>query len=82
MSSRDELASRGSRYAAAAAPVAIVALLALCWPLARVPPLSLVEAWAHLFATWALLIVALVALARVAGRPGAHRDPRRRPGGA
>jgi hypothetical protein len=51
------------------AALACLALLLFCWPFLRVPRLPLAQAWAHLFASWAVAVLALAALARaLAGR--------------
>jgi hypothetical protein len=67
-------ASRSTRLGSALrqpifpAALGAAALLLFCWPFVRVPPLPLLQAWAHLGAAWALVIAALWALARAAGR--------------
>jgi hypothetical protein len=44
-------------------------LLLFCWPFVRVPPPRLVHAWIHVFAAWALAILALALLARALAAP-------------
>jgi hypothetical protein len=51
------------------------ALLLFCWPFVRSPPLSIAEAFAHLFGAWLLTIAALALFARALARPaGEDRD--------
>ena len=75
--SRDPVRSR-PRYLALAVPLAVLALLSFLWPFVRVPRLGLVEAWAHLFGAWAILIAALLALVGALGRSSPRRDAPRK----
>lgn len=56
----------------------MAALLLFCWPVVALPPLTLAQAWAHLFGAWALVIAALLALARSIGSADELRERRRR----
>ena len=77
------IARRGSRrgaprLGAASALLAMAALLLFCWPVVALPPLSLAQAWAHLYGAWALVIAAILVLARSIGSAGGVRERRRR----
>lgn len=47
------------RHPAFATALAVLSLLVFSWPLARVPPLSLGEAFVHLFGAWVAVILVL-----------------------
>ncbi|HET7752322.1 MAG TPA: hypothetical protein VFK85_00315 [Anaeromyxobacteraceae bacterium] len=76
MTPRSDRARTTARTNAVAAAIATIALLLFCWPLVRIPRLTLSQAWLHLFGAWALLIVALFALARAYGGANRARDDR------
>ena len=67
MSARHDPAWRAARAATLRPPLAVAALLLFLWPLVRMPRLPLADAWLHLFGAWALLIVAIFALAKDRG---------------
>jgi hypothetical protein len=70
--SRSGRLTEALRHPVFPAALAVAALLLFCWPFVRVPRLPLADAWAHLGAAWALVIVALWALSRAV--PGGDRD--------
>ncbi len=61
---RPERAPRVARHAAFAAILGILALLLFCWPLVRVPRLSVSQAYLHLFGAWALVIAVIFFVSR------------------
>jgi hypothetical protein len=66
--------ARWDRQRAGAAAVFFLGLLLFVWPFVRTPPLSLGLSYAHLLASWALVVAGLYGLARSLAqrpRPGA-----------
>lgn len=57
--------ARTWRHPAFAAVLAVLALLVFTWPLARDPPLTLGEAFVHLFGAWIAAVVALLRMSSV-----------------
>lgn len=77
-STRRDPTRGAARGAVVRVAVAVTALLLFVWPLVRAPRLPLLDAAAHLFAAWALLIVALFAIHRSPRRAARELDPRDR----
>ncbi len=61
---RLDRARRVARHPAFAAIVGLLALLLFCWPLVRVPRLSVSQAYVHLFGAWAIVIALIFLVAR------------------
>ena len=61
---------RWRRQRAWAVSILVVGLLLFVWPFVRTPPLSIGLTYAHLFGSWAVIIVALAMMARSLGRRG------------
>jgi hypothetical protein len=74
-SSRRDPTRGAAQGAVVRVAVAVTALLLFLWPLVRAPRLPLLDAAAHLFAAWALLIVALFVMHRPATRAAREPDP-------
>ncbi len=65
---------RWRRQRAWAASILVGGLLLFAWPFVRTPPLSLGLSYAHLLASWAVVIAALATMARSLARRGRGGD--------
>ncbi len=57
-----------------AAALSVTAVLLLCWPFVRDPPLDLRDAYLHLFGAWAALIAVAWWLSRGVPHGGARQE--------
>lgn len=70
--------ARTWRHPAFAVALAALALLVFSWPPAREPPLTLGEAFVHLFGAWVLVVLALWRISVALGDEPEPRDGGRR----